>query len=417
MYLKESETIRPVEPRITKRRKERLKMKITSVEIWDMNIASLPWHHPVIIRINTDEGISGLGEAGMAYGTGHSGAAGYVKNLAESFLIGADPMKAERLWEAMFRGTFWAQGGGPVVFAGMSAIDIACWDIKGKALKQPIYQLLGGKTNDNLRCYASQIQFGWSHKGQTKLVKPEEYAAAAVTAVAEGYDAVKVDPTTFDEDGQRTPGLNKMLSRKTVKMIYNRVNAIREAVGDDVDILIELHAAPGATSAIQIGQALEEFNCMFFEEGVHYLNAALQEKVTRSVNIPMAAGERLYTRWGYRQYFENQSLDLIQPDICLVGGLTEGKKVCDYAHIYDITVQAHVCGSPISTAAALQLEAVIPNFQIHEHHIIALQPGNCELCVPDYQPERGRYAIPEAPGLGLELNMPVISKSPCVTVK
>jgi len=353
----------------------------------------------------------------MAYGTGHSGAAGYVKNLAESFLIGADPMKAERLWEAMFRGTFWAQGGGPVVFAGMSAIDIACWDIKGKALKQPIYQLLGGKTNDNLRCYASQIQFGWSHKGQTKLVKPEEYAAAAVTAVAEGYDAVKVDPTTFDEDGQRTPGLNKMLSRKTVKMIYNRVNAIREAVGDDVDILIELHAAPGATSAIQIGQALEEFNCMFFEEGVHYLNAALQEKVTRSVNIPMAAGERLYTRWGYRQYFENQSLDLIQPDICLVGGLTEGKKVCDYAHIYDITVQAHVCGSPISTAAALQLEAVIPNFQIHEHHIIALQPGNCELCVPDYQPERGRYAIPEAPGLGLELNMPVISKSPCVTVK
>ncbi len=392
-------------------------MKITGVDIWDMEIASLPWHHPVIIRINTDEGISGLGEAGMAYGTGHSGAAGYVKNLAEGFLIGADPMKAEKLWETMFRGTFWAQGGGPVVFAGMSAIDIALWDIKGKALQQPIYQLMGGKTNDNLRCYASQIQFGWSHDGQTKLVKPEQYAEAARIAVAEGYDAVKVDPTTFDENGNRTPDINKLLNNRTVKMIYNRVKAIREAVGEDVDILVELHAAPGASSAIQIGQALEEFNCMFFEEGVHYLNAALQEKVTRGVNIPMAAGERLYTRWGYRQYFENQSLDMIQPDLCLVGGLTEGKKVCDYAHIYDITVQAHVCGSPITTAAALQLEAVIPNFQIHEQHIIALQPGNCELCIPDYQPEHGRFAIPDAPGLGLELNMPLISKSPCVTVK
>jgi galactonate dehydratase len=392
-------------------------MKITSVEIWDLDIKTLPWHHPIIIRINTDEGISGLGEVGLAYGTGHSGGAGYVKNLAESFLIGADPMKTEKLWETMFRSTFWGQGGGPVVFAGMSAIDIACWDIKGKALKQPVYQLLGGKTNDSLRSYASQIQFGWSYKGQTKLTKPEEYAEAARIAVADGFDAVKVDPTTFNEEGNRTPDLNKILPNKTVKMIYNRVKAIREAVGDDVDILIELHAAPGVTSAIQIGHALEELNCMFFEEGVHYLNAALQEKVTRNVNIPMAAGERLYTRWGYRQYFEKQSLDLIQPDLCLVGGITEGKKVCDYAHIYDITVQMHVCGSPISTAAALQLEAVIPNFQIHEHHIIAIQNGNRELCTPDYQPVHGRYSIPEAPGLGVELNKSIFAKAPCVVVK
>jgi galactonate dehydratase len=156
--------------------------------------------------------------------------------------------------------------------------------------------------------------------------------------------------------------MNKILPNKTVKMVYERIKAVRDAVGDNVDILIELHSDPSATSAIQIGHALEEFKCMFYEEGVHYLNAALQEKLTRNVNIPMAAGERLYTRWGYRQYFEKQTLDMIQPDLCLVGGLTEGKKVCDYAHVYDITVQMHVCGSPISTAAALQLEAVIPNF-------------------------------------------------------
>ena len=156
---------------------------------------------------------------------------------------------------------------------------------------------------------------------------------------------------------------------------------------------------------------------MFFEEGVHYLNAALQEKLTQNVNIPMAAGERLYTRWGYRQYFENQLLDMIQPDLCLAGGITEGKKVCDYAHIHDITVQMHVCGSPVSTAAALQLEAVIPNFQIHEHHVIAIKPGNRELCLPDYQPQKGKFTVPDLPGLGLELNEKIISRSPCVVVK
>jgi galactonate dehydratase len=392
-------------------------MRVTSVDIWDTNIPSLPWHHPVIIRVNTDEGISGLGEVGLAYGTGHSGGAGYVKDLAENFLIGADPMKVEKLWETMFRRTFWAQGGGPVVFGAMSAIDIACWDILGKALQRPIYQLLGGKTNESLRCYASQIQCGWERDKFHILTKPEEYAEAAGTAVLDGYDAVKVDPTTWDETGQSTPGMDKLLNGKTVRMVRERIRAIRNAVGHDVDILIELHSSPSAPSAIQLGRALEEFDCMFFEEGVHYLNAALQEKITRNVKIPMAAGERLYTRWGYRQYFENQLLDMIQPDLCLVGGLTEGKKVCDYARMYDVTVQMHVCGSPISTAAALQLEAVIPNFQIHEHHVISLQTGNRELCTPDYQPENGYYTIPDLPGLGLELNESALTSASHVVVK
>lgn len=392
-------------------------MKVTSVEIWDMDISTLPWHHPVIIRVNTDEGINGLGEVGLAYGTGHSGGAGYVKNLAESFLIGADPLKNEKIWAAMFRNTFWAQGGGPVVFGGMSAIDIACWDIKGKALGLPIYQLMGGKTNESLRTYASQIQFGWDAGKFRRLTQPEEYAEAARIAVAEGYDAVKVDPATFDESEQRISGLHLILKDQTLKMIYSRIKAIREAVGDNVDILIELHSAPSATSAIQIGRILEEFHCMFFEEGVHYLNVGLQEKISRNVKIPMAAGERLYTRWGYRQYFEKQILDMIQPDLCLVGGLTEGKKVCDYAQVYDITVQMHVCGSPISTAAALQLEAVIPNFQIHEHHVNSLKWGNRELCLQDYQPQNGRYSVPDLPGLGLELNEAVISRLPSVVVK
>jgi len=394
-------------------------MKVTSVDIWDTSIelaANWQTWHPVMIRVNTDDGISGLGEVGLAYGSGHSGGAGYVKNLAEDFLIGADPMKIERLWETMFRRTFWAQGGGPVVFGAMSAIDIACWDIKGKALAQPVYQLMGGKTNEVLRTYASQIQFGWDKERFIGLTRPADFAEAARIAVADGYDAVKVDPATLDEDGRRLRDVNKIMNARTVRMVYDRVKAIREAVGPDVDILIELHSSPGVTSAIQLGHALEELGCMFFEEGVHYLSVALQDKVSRNVRIPMAAGERLYTRWGYRQYFEQQVLDMIQPDLCLVGGLTEGKKVCDYANVYDITVQLHVCGSPISTAAALQLEAAIPNFQIHEHHVNAIKRPNRELCVPDYQPTNGRFAISDLPGLGIELNDAAVAKHPHLVV-
>jgi len=395
-------------------------LKITSVEIWDTNSSLKPkwptWH-PVIIRINTDEGISGLGEVGLAFAIGHSGGAGYVKNLAESFLIGADPMRTEKIWEDMFRKTFWAQGGGPVVYGGMSAIDIACWDIRGKAMNQPIYQLLGGKTNESLRAYASQIQFGWDYEKVMLLSQPEEYAEAARIAVAEGYDCVKIDPVMADEHGQPVFNLNKILTNDTIRMLYRRIKAVREAVGEDVDIILELHGLPNVTSAIQMGRVWEEFHCMCYEEAVNYCNVDLQAKVAHNVKIPMAAGERLYTRWGYRQYFEKQILDMIQPDLCLVGGITEGKKICDYAHTYDITVQIHTCGSPITTAAALQLEAVIPNFQIHEHHTFALKRANREYCLQDYQPVNGRYTTPDLPGLGLELNEEVISRSPCVVVK
>ena len=147
-----------------------------------------------------------------------------------------------------------------------------------------------------------------------------------------------------------------------------------------------------------------DVNCYFYEEAVHYLNAALQKEVAEGVKIPMAAGERIYTRWGYRPYLESQALSVIQPDLGLVGGITEGKKVCDYAYVYDATVQMHVCGSPVATAAALQLEAVIPNFIIHEHHTNAIKAYNRAICVQDYQPVNGRFHVPDEPGLGIELN-------------
>ena len=395
-------------------------MKITHVEIFDVDTDpdafDVPWH-PVIVRINTDEGISGVGEAGLAYGVGHSAAAGMVKNLVEAYLIGFDPMKTEKLWEDMFSTTFWAQGGGPVIFSGMSAIDTALWDIKGKALDVPVYQLLGGKTNESLRTYASQIQFGWDANIFEQLVHPEQYAEAATKAVAEGYDCVKVDPITINRDGNRHHDTTGILKHIDLDLYRSRIKAIREAVGPDIDIIIELHSLPSVSSAIQLGRVFEEFNCMYYEEAVHYLNPELQAKVAQNVKIPMAAGERLYTRWGYRPYFEKQSLEVIQPDLGLVGGITEGKKICDYARVYDNTVQVHVCGSPVATAASLQLEAAIPNFIIHEHHTVALKLLNIKLCTEDYQPKGGRFEIPDLPGLGIELNDKALADSPKVVIK
>ncbi len=392
-------------------------MKIVKVEIWDIHMESAPAWHPILLRATTDEGITGLGEVGLAYGVGHSAGVGMARNLAESFVLGADPFQSERLWDTMFRESFWARGGGPVVYGGMSALDTAMWDIKGKALGLPVYQLLGGKTNDRLRTYASQIQFGWGVEPIT-AVTPEQYAQEAAKAVAEGYDCVKVDPVMYGPEGERnTRPLRGLLSTRQLACFRDRVAAIREAVGPDVDIILEIHSHLAAGAAIQLGRIWEPYNCLFYEEPVHYMNDELHEMVARRIEIPTAAGERIYTRWGYRPYLEKQALNVIQPDLGLVGGLTEGKKICDYAHVYDVLVQVHVCGSPIATAAALHLETAIPNFAIHEHHTRALYPDNIALCTPNLQPVGGWFTPPEAPGLGVEINEDVVQRSPCLVLE
>jgi len=390
-------------------------MKITDVEIFDIKATYFNRWNPVIIRVNTDKGISGLGEVGMAFGVGHDAGLGMVKNLAENFVIGTDPMQIEKTWENMFRKSFWALGGGPAVYGGMSAIDEALWDIKGKALGVPVYQLLGGKTNDKLRTYASQVHFGWPEP--RPAIRPEDYAEQAMNAVAQGYTAVKVDPLTYGEKGEINPwNLHNILPNETVKMVYNRMKAVRDAVGSDIDIILEVHGNLGTSVAIQIGRALEGLNCMYYEEPVNALDVAAMVKVSRNVKIPISAGERIYTRWGFRRYLEQQALDVIQPDLCLVGGISEGKKICDMANTYDVTVQCHVCGAPVTIACALQLEATIPNFIIHEHVPPALQKGNRELIKQDLQPVNGYFEIPESPGLGIELNDEVIAQYECIKV-
>ena len=391
-------------------------MKINRVEIFDIHCPDRPVWNPVFVRIHTDEGISGVGEAGLAYDLGHSAAANMIKEFAEEMLIGRDPFQTEDLWNLMLRGSFWGLGGGPIIYSAMSAIDTALWDIKGKALGLPVYQLLGGKVNDKLRTYASQLQFDWDEEFSA-LVQPEEYAKAAEKAVSEGYDAVKVDPIMYDDKGETHFDRTKLITPKEMRLYRDRLMAIREAVGEDVDIIFECHSLPGASTAIQLGEIVEEARCMYFEEPVNYLNSELHKRVADKVNVPIAGGERLYNRWGVRPYLEDQSLDVLQPDIGLCGGFTETKKVCDYADVYDVRIQAHVCGGPVATAASLHLETAIPNFLIHEHHTYAIKKWNRELCIQDPQPVDGFFQAPDLPGIGIELNDEVVKRSPHMEVK
>lgn len=371
---------------------------------------------PILLRIDTDTSIYGIGEVGMAYGAGSHAAAGIVRDFAPH-IIGMDPLNTEAIWEKLFKTTFWGQGGGTVIFGGISGIDMALWDIKGKALVVPVYQLLGGKCRDSLRTYASQIQLGWSQR-RNICKSPEDYAMQAKVAVAEGYDAIKADVLQFDENGVSGGfWLEGPLRNEVVRVGEARVRAIREAVGADVDILIENHAHTDTVAAIQFGKAIEKYNIFFYEEVNTPLNPKMTKHAKDNIHIPLAAGERIYSRWGFVPFMEDRSIDVIQPDLGTCGGITECKKICDLAHIYDATVQVHVAGTGIAEVAALHVETAIPNFCIHEHHQKALMPEYIELCAYNYQPVNGRFYVPELPGLGQDLSEKAYSNADIYVVE
>jgi len=392
-------------------------MKITKIDILHLktNLKKGHWR-PIVCRIYTDDGIYGDGEAALAYGEAQFAAFGILKNFAK-LIIGMNPLDNEIIWDKLYRNTFWGQNGGPVIFAGISAIDIALWDIKGKYYNAPVYQLLGGKRRDNIRAYASQLQFGWGPDIIPQR-NPEDYAREAKKAVADGYDAIKIDFFTFRPDEGKFSDVDRLglLSPKYVNMIESRVKAVREAIGPDVDIIIENHSFTDSQSAAQIGNAIKKYKIFYFEEP-STPSPQLSSFVHKETGLPIANGERIYTRWQYIEYFKQNAIQVIQPDVGTCGGITEIKKICDMAYIFDVGVQIHACGSPISTAAALHLECVIPNFVIHEHHTYALSPYNIELCKYNYQPVNGRYKIPELPGLGQELSEVAFKNCDKVTVQ
>ncbi|MDR1945742.1 MAG: mandelate racemase/muconate lactonizing enzyme family protein [Desulfovibrio sp.] len=393
-------------------------MKITQIDVILIDVPDNPpkWR-PVLCRVYTDEGIYGDGEAALAYGSGAKGAFGMLQDLAP-LIIGRDPLDTETIWEYLYKSIFWGQNGGPVVFSALSALDIALWDIKGKFFNQPLYRLLGGKARESLRCYASQLHFGWAADERKTATTLDDYARYARNAVDQGYDAVKIDFFIFDEQGNRFTyeDTTRLLSPRYRKLLKARVGAVREAVGPDIDIIAECHAYTDAQSAVQFGRLVEEYGIFFLEEP-----CAPFPETTKFVHdhvaIPIAQGERVYGRWGFAPLLENGSVQVIQPDIGNCGGITEAKKICDLAHVHDVGVQAHVCASPLSTAVSLHLEASIPNFTIHEHHVWNLHDYNQRLCLHNYQPVNGRFFIPDLPGIGNEFSDFVFTRGTIVTFR
>ena len=371
------------------------------------------------IKINTDEGIYGWGEAGLAYGNSFEAAFGQCQDFAK-LIIGMDPFDTEKIWEHLHRHTFWGMGGGVVITSAMAAIDTACWDIKGKALGVPVYKLLGGKTNPKLRAYASQLQFGWSdliqkdNKGEALglLFDPKDYYEVTKNALRDGYDAIKVDPVFAPTDpdtplekiwGSQGTQIRGCYRQHDLQRSVERIAACREAGGPDMDIIVEIHSLLDANTAAELGKALEPLRIMYFEEPTSPENPSNFRHIKQKCDLPLATGERSYTRWGFRQFFEDRTLSVIQPDLCNTGGITETKKICDMAQVYDMGVQIHVCGGPIATAAALQVEAAIPNFTIHEEHNANLKNIFIQAGKYYYKPENGYYTVPDLPGIGQEM--------------
>jgi galactonate dehydratase len=393
-------------------------MKIISADVYSCNVnpANGNWI-PVLLRLRTDEGIDGVGELALAYGTGSDAGVGMLKQMAERFVLNADPMRIEAMWHTLFRRTFWGQGGGPVVYGAMSAIDMALWDIKGKALGVPVCALLGGPVSDTLRVYANGWYTTRTDSGQRSCGSPEEYAEAAQKVVADGYNAMKFDPFAVRADGVWDYP-ERLLTKERADLAYARVAAVRDAVGPDVDILVEVHGNLGTTSAIEFGRRIADLRPFFYEEPVDAMNVEAMLKVSQNVPVPIAAGERLYTRYGFREYIEKQALDILQPDMGLAGGISEVKKIAAYAETYDIHVQPHNCAGPVSTAAAVQLDACITNFVIQEWFPYRTD-GTYELVEEALEPkaEDSTYTLLDTPGLGVTLNEEVVSKYLAVHVE
>lgn len=387
-------------------------MKIREVKIYCTVTGRL---RPVVIEILTDEGITGVGEAGVAYGLGQTAAAGMIKDIAGRMLIGRDPSRIEALWSEMYDHTFWAKGGGAIVFAAISAIEQALWDIKGKALGVPVYELLGGKFRDEVRVYAN----GWGQEH----IQVKAFVDAAEKAVAQGYDALKCYPFAYrDPDPRATsrhPSL-RSLDKDVLKLSVEKIRALRSAVGPDVDIMLDLSGGLTSDETIRFCRKLEDLDIFFVEEPCDPFDVGALKKISDHVRMPMAAGERLYTRYGFRKVFEAHAVDVVQPDVCLTGGLMETKKIAAMAEAYDMRVQPHVCGSPLATAVSLQVDACISNFCIQElYPYWQTLPGYVEITddPPEARVKNGKIAIPTTPGLGINLVQKAVQPFLWETVK
>ncbi len=342
------------------------------------------------VKIFTDEGVVGVGECIH----GGDGCSRLIEDMA-GIITGEDPLDVDRLIETIRRAYLFngAMAGNAVT--AMTGIEIALWDLAGKALDLPVYRLLGGKFRDRIRLYCD------CHAGADD--SPESYARRAKEIVAMGFDAIK-----FDIDDANSPHkldrYNWSVSPSELAQMVDRVTAVREAIGPGVDLAIDMHGRYDISAGIRVAQALEPFDLMWLEEPVPPENIDAMREVKRCTRTPICAGENLYTRWGFRELIEKQAVDVIMPDLPKCGGLSEGRKIANHAETYYLPFAPHnVCG-PLGTIASCHCCASIPNFLVLEWHWVD-RPHWHELVLADPPLiQDGYIVLQEGPGLGVELN-------------
>ena len=361
-------------------------MKITRLETFVCHAYRTNW---VFLKVHTDEGVHGLGEATLEYQEPSVIAACHE---LERYLIGRDPFAIEAIWHDTYRNSYWR--GGPLMMSALSAADMALWDIKGKALNLPVWQLLGGRVRERAPCYAN----GWF----APAVKPDEFAAKAKLAIAAGFRGLKWDPFG---SAYRT------IDKPVLKQALRCVQAVVEAVGEDVDILIEGHGRFDLPTAVRIGRALSEFDITWFEEPIPPDHPDGLREVKERSGVPIAGGERLYNRWDFRDYLSRGCVDFIQPDVSHAGGISELRKIAAMAESYHIPFCFHNPSGPVANAATLQLAACTPNFFLLETMTTDV-PWRREICDEHLDFSEGGLRIGDRPGLGIELDEEAIRAHP-----
>jgi galactonate dehydratase len=363
-------------------------MKITEVRPLVLGAA---WRNLTFVVVRTDEGIEGVGEVRMINHT--SALLGYLEEVVPTHVIGADPFAFEALARRMIRDDY--ARAGQIAMSALAVIDIACWDIVGKALGVPVYQLLGGPIRDRIPTYAN----GWYTVERT----PRDIRDAASAALTKGYRAVKLDP--FGTAWQELP-------HSELRHAIALVEAAREGVGPDGDVFVEMHGRFTPAQAIAIARELEPYRPGWIEEPVPPDNIRSLAKVARKVNVPVATGERIHVRHEFREIFEHQAADVIQPDLTMMGGITETRKLATWAESYDVMVAPHNVGGPVSTAAALHFAAATPNFKILEHFNDFVDPFVSDAARGLPAVSAGSFPLPPGPGLGITLDEDVIAAHP-----
>ncbi len=376
-------------------------MKITDLEVLRMDAPTEGDNNWLFVRIHTDEGISGIGEGSLQYKDKVLTAE--LENFG-TYLRGKDPFQIEHIWTSLHRCVTWT--GGAVTISAISAIDLALWDIKGKALGVPVYELVGGKVRDRVPLYAN----GWFGTGLRSAHGPqageiadefEHFALNAAAVVDMGYRCLKLYPF----------GGGQVITPERIERGIGKVRAVREAVGPNIDIAIDTRARLNIWSARRVAKRLEPFDIAWLEEPILFDNAEAMAAFARSVDVPIATGEQLYTRWEFRHLLEQNAVGIIQPDICHAGGMSELRKIGAMAETYTVTLAPHNSNGPISTVASLHLDMSLPNCHAQELFLNAIEEYDDVLTNPILI-EDGYGTPPEGPGWGTNIDDEKLKKYP-----